>query len=164
MEWKLWFSGITLPQMGELGIRLPQVGRLPATRAGDPAGKEGPPGAAAERAQLCDLRSHGSAQNPRFIDAASRQDEIAGLSSPCASLPAQPACLNSRWWRHPDSQLASCGRRGNDQRRDGSRLRVQRLNHALFSPCSHLAAPSLYILTDQSIGRYARFVTTQEFT
>jgi len=30
--------------------------------------------------------------------------------------------------------------------------------------CSHLAAPSLYILTDQSIRRYARLVTTQEFT
>src|SRR5208282_5049600 len=26
-EWKFWFSGITLPRMGELGIRLPQLGR-----------------------------------------------------------------------------------------------------------------------------------------
>ena len=36
------------------------------------------------------------------------------------------------------------------------------LLYPLLPPCSYLAAPSLYILTDQSIRRHARLVTTQE--
>jgi hypothetical protein len=44
-------------------------------------------GAGAERAKLCDSRFCPYAQDSRSIDAASSQDGIAGLRSPCASLP-----------------------------------------------------------------------------
>jgi len=49
-------------------------------------------GACAERAHLWDSRSCSCPQGSRFIDAASSQDEIAVLSSPCASQPVPSRC------------------------------------------------------------------------
>jgi hypothetical protein len=63
-------------------------------------------GAGAERAQLFDSLFGSRLQESRFIDAASSQDEIAGLISPCASLPIRSrasALAPSPYWTRAES-------------------------------------------------------------
>jgi hypothetical protein len=55
-------------------------------------------GADAERTQLCDSPFCSCPQDSRFIDAASIQDEIAGLTSPCARLPSSGQTGNTLAW------------------------------------------------------------------